>query len=115
MPELLEPANAKTITDRSLTGYGRPPSAVPLKSSTKTYAADHHPIALIADDKDLQFRSALASRDVIGQAKGMIMERFAVDPVRAFELLRKLSQDSNVPLVQIAVQLVERGSASNGT
>ncbi|ORM37849.1 GAF and ANTAR domain-containing protein [Williamsia sp. 1135] len=75
----------------------------------------HAAVALHGIRKSEQFESALASRDVIGQAKGMIMERFTVDPVQAFELLRKLSQDSNVPLVQIAVQLVERGSASTGT
>ncbi|MBO0676666.1 GAF and ANTAR domain-containing protein [Mycolicibacterium sp. S2-37] len=53
-----------------------------------------------------QFRKALLSRDVIGQAKGMIMERYAVDSAQAFDLLRKLSQDSNVPLVRIATDLV---------
>src|SRR6476469_10514151 len=49
--------------------------------------ATHAAIALIADDERLQFQSALASRDIIGQAKGKIMERFNVDAVRAFELL----------------------------
>lgn len=41
--------------------------------------ATHAALALIADDKQGQFESALASRDVIGQAKGRIMERFDVD------------------------------------
>lgn len=67
-------------------------------------------IALIADDKQLQFNSALASRDVIGQAKGMIMERFNIDALRAFELLRKLSQQSNTRLVEISAEIVARGS-----
>jgi AmiR/NasT family two-component response regulator len=58
----------------------------------------------------LQFRSALASRDVIGQAKGMIMERFSIDAVHAFELLKKLSQQSNTRIVEIASNLVARGS-----
>ena len=66
-------------------------------------------IALIADDKALQFRSALASRDIIGQAKGMIMERFHVDALHAFDLLKKLSQDTNTPLVDIATELVVSG------
>jgi hypothetical protein len=30
--------------------YGCPPIATPLKSLTKTFAADHHPIALVAND-----------------------------------------------------------------
>jgi transcriptional regulator with GAF, ATPase, and Fis domain len=54
-----------------------------------------------------QFRSALASRDTIGQAKGMIMERYNVNAIQAFELLRRLSQSSNVRLYEIARRLVE--------
>lgn len=72
--------------------------------------ATHAAVALIADDERLQFRSALASRDIIGQAKGMIMERFDTDAVRAFELLIKLSQNSNTRLAVIAQEIVSRGS-----
>ncbi len=72
--------------------------------------ATHAAVALIADDVRLQFQSALASRDVIGQAKGMIMERFNVDAVRAFELLTRLSQDSNTKLAKVAEEIVARGS-----
>ncbi|MGZ5363829.1 MAG: GAF and ANTAR domain-containing protein [Mycobacterium sp.] len=68
--------------------------------------AAHSSVALNSARRDEQFKNALASRDVIGQAKGMIIERYGVDAVRAFELLRKLSQDSNVPLIKVATQLV---------
>ena len=68
--------------------------------------ATHAALALFRARQEMHFNSALASRDIIGQAKGMIMERFTVDAVQAFELLRKLSQDSNVPLVDIAKKLV---------
>ncbi|MDT5012235.1 MAG: hypothetical protein QOH57_3852 [Mycobacterium sp.] len=71
--------------------------------------ATHAATALIADDKRLQFQSALASRDIIGQAKGMIMERFNVDAVRAFELLRSFSQNSNTRLALVAEEVVSRG------
>lgn len=71
--------------------------------------ATHAAVALIADDERLQFQSALASRDIIGQAKGMIMERFEVDAVRAFELLRSLSQNTNTRLAEVAEELVSRG------
>jgi GAF domain-containing protein len=70
--------------------------------------ATHAAIALIANDAQLQFQSALASRDIIGQAKGMIMERFNVDAVRAFELLTKLSQSSNTRVAEIAEEIVSR-------
>ena len=53
-----------------------------------------------------QFHSALASRDIIGQAKGVLMERFGVDALRAFELLRGLSQKTNTPLRTIAKLVV---------
>ncbi|MBV8965359.1 MAG: GAF and ANTAR domain-containing protein, partial [Mycobacteriaceae bacterium] len=53
-----------------------------------------------------QFHGALASRDIIGQAKGMLMERFNITAVQAFDLLTKLSQNSNTPVAQIARRLV---------
>lgn len=56
--------------------------------------------------REEHFRSALGSRDVIGQAKGMLMERFGISAVAAFEMLRKLSQDSNTKLVDIAEKIV---------
>jgi transcriptional regulator with GAF, ATPase, and Fis domain len=72
--------------------------------------ATHCALAFIADSKQHQFQSALASRDIIGQAKGRIMERFNVDAVRAFELLTRLSQVSNTKLADVAAQVVARGS-----
>jgi transcriptional regulator with GAF, ATPase, and Fis domain len=79
------------------------------KEAVGAMLATHAATALIADDERLQFQSALASRDIIGQAKGMIMERFGVDAVRAFELLRSLSQNSNTRLALVAEELVSRG------
>ena len=73
--------------------------------------AAHSSVAWNAARRDEQFKRALASRDVIGQAKGMIMERYGVDAVQAFEVLRKLSQDSNVPLVQVAADLVGKAQS----
>lgn len=54
-----------------------------------------------------QFRSALASRDLIGQAKGVIMERFNLDAVEAFDLVTRLSQQSNRKVIDVARSLVE--------
>jgi GAF domain-containing protein len=70
--------------------------------------ATHAAVALVAANRQQQFESALASRDLIGQAKGIIMERFDVDAVRAFELLRRVSQESNTPVKEIAARLTER-------
>lgn len=68
--------------------------------------ATHAAIALNTAHRGEQFRSALASRDLIGQAKGMIMERFRVDAVRAFEIIRRLSQESNTPVAEVAARIV---------
>jgi GAF domain-containing protein len=70
--------------------------------------AAHSSVAWNSARRDEQFKRALASRDTIGQAKGMIMERYGVDAVQAFDVLRKLSQDSNVALVQVARDLVAK-------
>ncbi len=68
--------------------------------------AAHTSVAWNTMRRTEQFRSALASRDAIGQAKGILMERFAVDAVAAFDLMRRLSQESNVKLVDIAEKIV---------
>ncbi|MCV7022521.1 ANTAR domain-containing protein [Mycolicibacterium novocastrense] len=69
--------------------------------------AAHAAIGLATARRDDQFQTALASRDIIGQAKGMIMERFGVDAPAAFNLLVSLSQEKNTPLHLIAAQLVD--------
>jgi transcriptional regulator with GAF, ATPase, and Fis domain len=79
----------------------------PQSETTLAMLATHAAITLIAARKEVQFESALASRDVIGQAKGIVMERFKVDAGRAFALITKLSQDSNIPVRVVAQQLVD--------
>jgi hypothetical protein len=69
--------------------------------------ATHAAVALMAMNERDQFRSALASRDTIGQAKDILMERFQVDAVKAFVMLTKLSQESNIPVREIAARVVE--------
>jgi AmiR/NasT family two-component response regulator len=53
-----------------------------------------------------QLRSAVASRDRIGQAKGIIMERYDLDDVGAFDMMRRLSQETNTTLVEIARRVI---------
>ncbi|MCV7290259.1 MULTISPECIES: GAF and ANTAR domain-containing protein [Mycolicibacterium] len=74
--------------------------------------AAHAAAAIVAGRHGEQLQTALSSRDLIGQAKGMIMERYNVDAVRAFEMLRQLSQSSNVKLVDVAKQVIETRSGS---
>lgn len=74
--------------------------------------AAHAAAAILASRQTEELHSALSTRDRIGQAKGIVMERFNVDAVQAFALLRRLSQDSNTRLVDIADQVINtRGPA----
>lgn len=69
--------------------------------------AAHAAAALLASRQGEQLQSALSTRDRIGQAKGIIMERFKVDDVQAFNMLRQLSQDTNTKLVDVAARVIE--------
>jgi GAF domain-containing protein len=68
--------------------------------------AAHAAAAIAAYRQGEQLQSALSSRDLIGQAKGIIMERYDVDAIRAFDMMRELSQTTNVNLVSIAEQVI---------
>jgi hypothetical protein len=57
--------------------------------------------------RDLQ--QALLSRDVIGQAKGILIERLKITPEDAFDLLRRSSQHLNVKLRDVARGLAQTG------
>ncbi len=69
--------------------------------------AAHAAAAILASRDSQQLQAALLSRDLIGQAKGILMERFSIDAVGAFEMLRKLSQQMNVRLYEIAQRVVD--------
>jgi hypothetical protein len=51
---------------------------------------------------------ALRSRDVIGQAKGILMQRRGVSAEEAFAMLRRTSQELNVKLTDVAETLASR-------
>jgi GAF domain-containing protein len=69
--------------------------------------AAHAAAAILASRQGEQLESALSTRDRIGQAKGIIMERYGVDDVQAFDMLRRLSQDSNTRLIDIAQRVID--------
>ena len=59
-------------------------------------------------------REALESRDVIGQAKGILMARRGCTADVAFEALRKVSQHRNIKLREVAEQVVYLGDLEGG-
>ena len=69
--------------------------------------AAHVAVALAASQKEEHLERAVANRTVIGQAEGILMERFSIDAEQAFNVLRRVSQDRNVKLNLIAEGLVQ--------
>jgi GAF domain-containing protein len=71
--------------------------------------ASHAAIA-VADAQKLQHVTiALANRDIIGQAKGILMERFKLTADQAFDVLAKVSQDTNRKVYAVAEDLTRTG------
>src|SRR5215204_5338733 len=54
-----------------------------------------------------QLRDALARRQQIGVATGLLAQRFAVSPDRAWSLLVRLSQNSHVKVRDIAQAVID--------
>ncbi|MDX6240250.1 MAG: hypothetical protein QOG10_5070 [Kribbellaceae bacterium] len=63
-------------------------------------------IALGWGRHDATMNQALATRNMIGQAVGIVMERYRLDPDRAFAFLVRTSHNGNVRLREIAAALV---------
>ncbi|HEY7595943.1 MAG TPA: GAF and ANTAR domain-containing protein [Actinophytocola sp.] len=62
----------------------------------------------LAELRETQLRNAIDSRDIIGQAKGILMHRRGIDADEAFDLLRRTSQDLNIKLGELARTITER-------
>jgi GAF domain-containing protein len=91
--------------------YSRRPNAFDDESEqVGLLFASHAAVAFAGVRKEAQLAKALGSRDLIGQAKGILIERYKISPERAFLLLARVSQDSNRKLHEIATELVRHGT-----
>ena len=68
--------------------------------------AAHVAVALAAAQQVEHLKTAIASRTVIGQATGIVMERFDLDAETAFRVLGRLSSQQNVKIRALAQQVV---------
>ena len=74
---------------------------------SSTACTTHAAIALVGAQTEAQLTAALENRDVIGMAKGILMQRHDVDSVAAFRMLVEGSQNANLKLHEVAAWLVE--------
>ena len=73
--------------------------------------AVHAALALGRARHEENLNAAMSTRRVIGQAVGMVMERYALDEESAFGYLTRVSQQANVKLRDVAQELVDQAEA----
>lgn len=66
------------------------------------------------EGKGRELQEALLTRDIIGQANGILMERLKITPDDAFDVLRRSSQSLNLKLREVARALTETGELRGG-
>ncbi|MGW5720320.1 ANTAR domain-containing protein [Amycolatopsis sp. NPDC003865] len=79
-----------------------------LLATHASLALAHTEAVVAAELQREQLRRAVESRDVIGQAKGILMQRRGITADEAFDVLRRASQDLNVKLADLARTLATR-------
>jgi GAF domain-containing protein len=90
--------------------YARDAAAFgPDSESTGMLLASHAALAMAAARTEAGLLTALDSREMIGQAKGILMERYKITGVQAFGLLVASSQAVNRKLRDVAGHLVATG------
>lgn len=71
--------------------------------------AAHAAVAAAAAARSDNLKIALDSRDTIGQAKGILMERFKITALQAFDLLVVASQRTHRKLKDVAAEVADTG------
>jgi GAF domain-containing protein len=76
-----------------------------LLATHASLALAHTEAVASAELEAAHLRRAVESRDVIGQAKGILMQRRGITADEAFDVLRRASQDLNIKLADLATAL----------
>jgi GAF domain-containing protein len=71
--------------------------------------AAHAAVAMASARREEQLVQAIETRDLIGQAKGILMERYQITGDQAFSVLIQASQVTNIKLRDIAEHLTATG------
>ncbi len=113
LPDSRQPRLSGALTVYSRRREGLTPAdrdiALLLATHASLALASTHAVTT-AESRAVHLRKAIESRDVIGQAKGILMQRRGISAEEAFGVLRRTSQDLNVKLADLAQAL----SAGNG-
>ena len=93
----------------SLNLYGAAPEMFgPDDLAVASIFGRHASIALATSQEADGLQRAMDARKVIGIAMGILMERYAIEPDRAFDVLQRYSQSNNIKLREVAQQVADR-------
>jgi AmiR/NasT family two-component response regulator len=81
---------------------------------TAAHLAAHLAVALADAQHAEDLHSGARDRSVLGQAEGILMERFSLSSYRAFDVLTRVAQEHAVPLRQVAAELVRTRDTPGG-
>lgn len=90
--------------------YGSQPHAFDDESEDVGLLFASHAAVAFADVQKLdQLNQAIDSRDLIGKAKGILMERYQLNADQAFRVLTRLSSHQNRKLRDLAAEIAHTG------
>lgn len=97
----------------ALNFYSREPGAFTEGSELAGWLlASHAAIAFSSARTHAQMENAVATREVIGEAMGILMGRHHITEEQAFDVLRRYSQENNIKLREVARLVCEEGTLS---
>lgn len=100
-----------TVSDQTtgvLSLYDAEPNALTVADEAVAHIlARHASVAVATARHEVSMAQAVDARKLVGQAMGILMERFDMNADQAFAVLRRYSQDTNTKLRNVAQQLIE--------
>ncbi|GAA1578391.1 GAF and ANTAR domain-containing protein [Kribbella sancticallisti] len=88
--------------------YSNRPDAFSVDDQAIAHILARHASVAVANARHEQtLHQAVDARKLVGQAMGILMERFDLDADRAFEVLKRYSQDTNQKLRDVAQNLID--------
>jgi GAF domain-containing protein len=90
--------------------YSRHPNAFDgVSEEVARVFTGHASVALAGAEHEENLRRGMDNRDVIGQAKGILMERHKLTAAQAFDVLARVSQEMNRKVFDVAYEVAETG------
>lgn len=83
-------------------------------ATTASHLAAHLAVALAESQHADDLHSGALNRTVIGQAEGILMERFSLTSSHSFEVLSRVAQEQGAPLHRVAAQLISTRETPGG-